>query len=284
MLIKSRRRLLIITSCSFIAALLTLMNLKPASAAVTLVYFRAAGSSTQISLEWETASEIDMVGFYILKSGTLLGDYEPISTLIYSLGDSFGGATYSHADSSVTPGQTYYYKLQVVDRNQNSEYFGPIIGYAGTETLTPTLTNTLPPAITTTPSATSSGTISPTLTRTSISPTRTYTPNPLPTTTMQVLASTRTATITIIPSEQIRAPIPTISEISTVDIPTATNSNLIIIMPGKTVSATISASPQTETQNSDIIGWLLVGAGGSGLFIGAGWIIWVLIQQKSSKK
>lgn len=267
---------------AFIAMLLALITSQPVSAAVTLVYFRAAGSPTQISLEWETASEIDMVGFYILKSETLSGDYEPISSLIHSLGDSFGGATYLHVDSSINQGQTYYYKLQVLDRNQNSEYFGPITGYAGNETLTPTPTNTLT-AISATSTITVTGTIAPTLTKTSPSPTRTRTPVPLPTTKPQVLASTRTATIIIAPSAQILNIITNSPEPNNVGIPTATNSYQKIILPSKTMPATDNVPQQSAPQNKDVIGWLLVGIGGSGLFIGAGWLVWAIIRQKSSK-
>ncbi len=277
-----KTRLIILFSNILIAVLLTLMILQPASAAVTLIYFRATGSPTQISLEWETASEIDMVGFYILKSETFSGDYEPISTLIHSLGDSFGGATYFHIDSSVAPGQTYYYKLQVLDRNQNSEYFGPITGYAGNETLTPTSTNTQV-VISAMPTITVTGTIAPTLTKTSLSPTRTRTPVPLPTTTPQILSSTRTATTTIAPSAQVQNQITNIPEPNDIGLLTETNSDPKILLPSKTISATDNAPQQSGPKNKDVIEWLLVGVGGSGLLIGAGWLVWAITRQKSSK-
>lgn len=148
-------------------------------AAVTLVSFDAYPGNQQVILEWETATEADMLGFFINRSEQPNGTYTQVSDLIFTQGTVISGLVYQYIDLNLTNGQTYYYKLEAVDYSYNSEFFGPVaaIPMQYTPTLTPTLnltsstqslTSTSTPTITLTP--TIDLTHSKTPTRTSTSP------------------------------------------------------------------------------------------------------------------
>jgi hypothetical protein len=130
---------------------------KSALAAVALASFTATEGDGQVLLEWETASEIDNIGFNLYRSTSEGGPYVRINdSLIPSkaLG-SVVGACYSYTDSDVINGTTYYYKLEDVDVYSHAEFHGPISATPGaqpTATPTPTLPPTpVPPTPTLTP-------------------------------------------------------------------------------------------------------------------------------------
>jgi hypothetical protein len=85
-----------------------------ATAAVELLYFRATAGSDKILVEWETASEQDVVGFNLYRSqdngskGQRIGDTFP------NQGDGFEGAKYSYPDTDVLRGVRYYYSLEEI--------------------------------------------------------------------------------------------------------------------------------------------------------------------------
>lgn len=262
-----------------VGVLVLMVAVKPIQAAVTLLYFQLEGSATQITIEWETASEIDMIGFYLLKSTQPSGTYDRISDLILSTGDGISGAYYQYADTNVTQGNTYYYKLEVLDRNQVSEFFGPIAGYAGLETPTPTATNT---QTMTTTSATQSITSTKTSPAKTPTPTRTRIVPLLPTSTRPVLAATRTRTQPPVPTMVIPAintPEATPENLSSA---TETNINVTITKPEIEPSQN-TQSPPMQGDNSNIWGWMLVGISGSVLIAGLGWLALVIFRHKQNK-
>lgn len=162
--------------CIFLALLPT-----PARASVTVSSFEAQAQGAQILLRWTTASEINNAGFNLLRSTSQTGTYAKIAGLIPTkcLG-CITGASYSYTDSAVTPGQTYFYKLQSVDNAGKTELFGPASAAASAPSPTPTATR------------------SPTATRTR-TPTRTLAPA-TPTHTLAPGAPTLTRTPTLTPS------------------------------------------------------------------------------------
>jgi hypothetical protein len=154
-------------------------SLHVVQAAVTLVSFVAYPGNQQVILEWETATEADMLGFFINRSEQPDGNYTQVSDLFFSQGTVISGLKYQYIDSNLTNGQTYYYKLEAIDYSYNSEFFGPVVAIPMqyTPTLTPTidqtsstqsLTQTSTPTIPSTP--TIDLTHSKTPTRTSTSP------------------------------------------------------------------------------------------------------------------
>lgn len=203
-------------------------------AEVFLDYFRASSQPDGILIEWETSSESNSSGFYILRSLSQDQDYTRINIFFLSDSEVGEGVFYSYLDETVVPGTIYYYKLEAIDLDGSSEFFGPVmVGYliqTPTSTKTPTpnrtstnLTNTpsptlriitLPPnsptpsqtAIFTpgfnptviTPTSTISGTVS-------TIPIETPTLEPLPTFELLFPASTATIAVTVTPTSQMVA-------------------------------------------------------------------------------
>ena len=135
---------------------------KSALAAVTLVSFTATGGDGQVLIEWETATEINNVGFNLYRSTSEGGPYVRINDLLIpsqALG-SVIGAYYCYTDSDVINGTTYYYKLESVDVYGHAEFHGPISATPGGQpTATPTATPTW--LWTATPPATATATATP---------------------------------------------------------------------------------------------------------------------------
>lgn len=125
---------------------------QPLLAAVTLSGFGALAQTDSIKVFWETASEVNMSVFYVLRAPSEAGTYNRISNFIPAEGD-LGGAIYEYIDENVEAGTTYYYKLEAVETNGSSEFHGPVsarIPLPGeNNTPTPSPTPTLTPTPTT---------------------------------------------------------------------------------------------------------------------------------------
>jgi hypothetical protein len=108
------------------AAALWLLTLS-AFAAVTLKYFRVASvTSKAVTLEWETATELDHALFILSRAEAEDGPYEKIGDFP-ARGDAVSGAYYDYVDEDVTPGTTYWYKLEDMDNNGNVSLAHPVI-------------------------------------------------------------------------------------------------------------------------------------------------------------
>ena len=95
--------------------------------AVFLVKEWRSASITSVVVEWETASELNTVGFNLHRSQSSDGQYDHINdSLIPASPDPLTGGEYSYIDEGVEAGLMYYYKLEEVDSKGNSTYFGPI--------------------------------------------------------------------------------------------------------------------------------------------------------------
>ena len=94
--------------------------------AVTIASFTVQRQSNQVLLAWTTTSELDNLGFNVLRSDALNGTYARINAALIPGCVGCTGASYSYADTTVSPGKTFYYKLQSVDVRGNTELFGPI--------------------------------------------------------------------------------------------------------------------------------------------------------------
>ncbi|MDX9954246.1 MAG: GEVED domain-containing protein [Anaerolineae bacterium] len=96
--------------------------------AVDLARFEAAAQAEGILLEWETASELDNLGFNLYRSTELNGDYIQLNAALIPAqnpGAVFGGI-YTWVDEDVTPGVTYFYKLEDVDIYGVTTLHGPV--------------------------------------------------------------------------------------------------------------------------------------------------------------
>ena len=98
-----------------------------ATTAVELVGFEAAARDGAVELSWETASELNNLGFHLYRSLLEEGPYEQITeSVIPGLGSSPAGATYSYRDSGLTNGLTYFYQLEDIETTGNTEMHGPV--------------------------------------------------------------------------------------------------------------------------------------------------------------
>jgi hypothetical protein len=80
-----------------------------------------------ILIEWSTASELDTVGFNLYRSDNSDGPFEMVNaSLVPSSSDPLTGGEYKYEDTSVTPGKTYYYRLEDVEVNGATTQHGPI--------------------------------------------------------------------------------------------------------------------------------------------------------------
>lgn len=94
---------------------------------VLVLYLFFFYQSSVVIVQWNTESEIDTAGFNLYRSEFIDGPYERINrALILSSSDPYAGSSYSYNDADVIAGQTYYYKLEDVDKTGNTSVHGPI--------------------------------------------------------------------------------------------------------------------------------------------------------------
>jgi hypothetical protein len=86
----------------------------------------------KLTISWTTESELDIIGFNLLRSETEDGPYSVINEeLIPPSIDPNVGGEHSFIDRDVINGVTYYYKLETIDRQGNSTESDPIAITAG---------------------------------------------------------------------------------------------------------------------------------------------------------
>jgi FlgD Ig-like domain/LVIVD repeat len=88
---------------------------------VRLASFTSSPEPQGILLKWASSSETDFSGFHVHRSLQAVGNYERLTTELIKPGTS-----YSFLDRQVTPGITYFYRLEALDRTGEREFFGPI--------------------------------------------------------------------------------------------------------------------------------------------------------------
>ena len=98
-----------------------------APTAVTLAGFEASIPVEGILLTWETALEIDVLGFNLYRAESEEGERLQINSELIpaqAMG-GIGGAAYTFHDPSAQPGTLYFYWLEIVQIEGN-EWAGPI--------------------------------------------------------------------------------------------------------------------------------------------------------------
>jgi hypothetical protein len=89
--------------------------------AVRVTSFHASAQPGSILLEWETSLDSDVSGFYVERSREATGEYTRVSGGLIP-----PASPYRFTDSDVTPGVTYFYRLEALDRTGKGAFFGPI--------------------------------------------------------------------------------------------------------------------------------------------------------------
>jgi len=112
------------------------MTLGPVSAtvevnaptAVSLASFTATPTINVILVEWETATELDNLGFNLYRSHSPDSGYIQLNESLIAAQNPGGmlGATYTWFDSSMKPDIIYYYRLEDIDIHERRTLHGPI--------------------------------------------------------------------------------------------------------------------------------------------------------------
>ena len=137
--------------------------------------FQTLASNNTVTVRWTTTSEVDLNGFYVLRSLGATGPFSPISDIIAHKGSATTGGDYSFIDGGRPNGVANYYRLQI-QRSDGTYFLSDILSIIPnvatiTPTPTPSRTLTLAPSRTAIiPIATA--TRAPTVTRRVVTPTR----------------------------------------------------------------------------------------------------------------
>ena len=96
--------------------------------AVDLAAFDVAPQGNGALLTWETASEMDNLGFNIYRAESQAGQLVQINQYLIPSQNpgSTVGAAYSFLDESAAPGATYYYWLEDIDLSGTATKHGPV--------------------------------------------------------------------------------------------------------------------------------------------------------------
>jgi subtilisin family serine protease len=99
-----------------------------APTAVILARFEATTDGMAIGLTWETASELNSMGFNLFRSEAANGNYVQLNSALIACQapGSPLGTIYSWRDDAVAPGVRYYYRLQVLDVGDGATFYGPV--------------------------------------------------------------------------------------------------------------------------------------------------------------
>ena len=115
----------------------------PNEGGVNLSQFTVTFDGSDNKVRWTTTAENNISGFHVLRSDTENGTYSRISSLIPAIGDSNIGGIYYYTDESVQFTRTYYYKLEVINKQGESvQFYGPKSVLTSTATPTSTMTRT----------------------------------------------------------------------------------------------------------------------------------------------
>jgi hypothetical protein len=98
--------------------------------AVELAAFAAVPGHDHIDLQWETASEIDNLGFHLYRAVSYTGPQTRLneSLLPSQTPGSPAGTTYTFRDETAIPGVEYFFWLENIDVHGLSTRHGPITG------------------------------------------------------------------------------------------------------------------------------------------------------------
>jgi hypothetical protein len=96
--------------------------------AVTVTSFNAHPGGGKIHLEWQTAIELDLLGFNLYRSTSLAGDREQLNLNVIqaAVPGDYQGADYDYMDTQVQPGTSYYYWLEAVPVAGPRQLLGPV--------------------------------------------------------------------------------------------------------------------------------------------------------------
>lgn len=96
--------------------------------AVVLLYFTGASGAEGVRLTWETAAELNTLGFNLYRAEALTALRVQVNAALIP-GQAPGGlfgASYAFTDTAITPGVTYFYWLEEVNTAGSATLYGPV--------------------------------------------------------------------------------------------------------------------------------------------------------------
>jgi hypothetical protein len=97
-----------------------------AGAAIT-VFSIVNFNRARIIVEWSTASELDTIGFNVLRGENPDGPFEKVNQQIIPTSDQpLSGGEYTYTDEQALRGKTYYYFLEDLSSSGTHATHGPI--------------------------------------------------------------------------------------------------------------------------------------------------------------
>ena len=107
----------------------------PIPTLVVLSSFGVYNKNGQVVVRWETASELDTLGFNLFRLDPVTGEYKKVnSDLLPGIHKPHRGGKYSFKDTGASPGRTYTYKLVEVEIFGRELSYGPFTVFAGKKT------------------------------------------------------------------------------------------------------------------------------------------------------
>jgi hypothetical protein len=97
-------------------------------------------TANRVSLQWSTASEFGFLGFEVFRSQSLDGARELIAQVASQNPGGLQEASYTLDDADITPGQVYFYWLDILKADGSRETWGPLEQQAGYQRYLPFLT------------------------------------------------------------------------------------------------------------------------------------------------
>jgi hypothetical protein len=101
----------------------------PPPTAVEMATFSAGWERQGVVVGWETASELDSLGFNLYRSLAARSGYQQINTSLIpcQAPGTPQGAAYSFLDSQVQPNTVYYYVIETMDTQGRADRYGPVV-------------------------------------------------------------------------------------------------------------------------------------------------------------
>jgi hypothetical protein len=96
---------------------------------VRLLYFRAEAAESAIHLNWGSAAEWNLSGYYIYRADVRQFDVAEPITFMPAEGS---GSSYDYVDLDVQAGQVYWYWLVSVDTDGSETRSAPVQATTGT--------------------------------------------------------------------------------------------------------------------------------------------------------
>jgi len=92
-----------------------------------LTFFGASASRGRVLVRWHTAAEVDVAGFHLWRALSAAGGPIRITdAMIPARGGMTWGSSYAYQDWNVAPQPIYWYWLEAVSQQEESEFYGPV--------------------------------------------------------------------------------------------------------------------------------------------------------------